>query len=192
MAYDVTQSATTPRLIDLPIRAIGGQPAFTAARLDRFLREPRVAVLAFRRGDGRANQTPIWYRYDGSTLTMSTQTGSPKHRALLADPRVTITIQDERPPYRAVIIDAVAHLAPIAPEDPVGDPTKDMDVRYFGRLGALQYRKLTAAAYAATGLTSIRLEPTAVRGLDNTQALSWPTLAFVRLRDHLPIPRGWL
>lgn len=178
-----------PRIIDLPFRALGGQPAFTADGLDRFLAEPRVAVLAYVRRDGRPNQSPIWYCYDGSTLVMSTMTGSPKHRALAHDPRVTVTVQDERPPYRAAVIEGTVTLAPI---EPAADPTDGIDVRYFGRLAAAEYRKMTRESYEASGLTAIRLLPTAVRGFDNTQAISKATLAFVRVRDRLAIPRQWL
>ena len=37
-----------------------------------------------------------------------------------------------------------------------------------------------------------RVLPTAVRGFDNTHAISKATLAFIRVRDHLAIPRQWL
>lgn len=177
------------RIIDLPFRALGGQPAFTPVGLDRFLAEPRVAVLAYVRRDGRPNQSPIWYCYDGSTLVMSTVTGSPKHLALHRDPRVTVTVQDERPPYRAAVIEGTVSLTPI---EPGADPTAGIDVRYFGRLAAAEYRKMTREVYEASGLTAFRLLPTAVRGFDNTRAISRATLAFVRVRDRLAIPRQWL
>lgn len=190
MAYDVNQGPVDGgRVVDLPFRALGGQPAFTPAGLDRFLSEPRVAVLAYLRHDGRPNQSPIWYCYDGAALVMSTVTGSPKHRALARDPRVTVTVQDERPPYRAVVIEGSVTLTPI---EPGADPTAGIDVRYFGRLAAAEYRKLTQETYDASGLTAIRLVPTAVRGFDNTHAMSKAALALVRVRDRLAIPRRWL
>jgi PPOX class probable F420-dependent enzyme len=190
MAYNVNHSSGgVARIIELPFHALGGQPAFTPAGLNRFLAEPRVAVLAYVRRDGRPNQSPIWYCYDGTTLVMSTVTGSPKHRALERDPRVTVTVQDERPPYRAAVIEGTVTLTTI---EPGADPTTGMDVRYFGRLAAAEYRKLTRELYEASGLTAIHLLPTAVRGFDNTHAISKATLAFIRVRDRLAIPRQWL
>lgn len=173
----------------LPFRAVGDQPAFRPAALERFVAGRRIAVLAYSRADGRPNQSPIWYCYRDGVFFMSTVTGSPKHRALARDPRVCLTIQDERPPYRAVIVDGTAELAPL---DPEADPTEGMAVRYFGRIAAAEYERMTAAHYEQTGLTLVTLRPEAVRGFDNERALGRATLAFVRLRERLPIPRRWL
>jgi PPOX class probable F420-dependent enzyme len=177
------------RLDDLSFTALGGQPAFAPGTVEAFVREPRVAVLAYVRADGRPGQAPIWYTYGDGAFHMSTVTGSPKHRALAREPRVCLTVQDERPPYRAVLADGVATLMPLDRGD---DPTAGMAMRYFGRLGAAEYDRLTAAEYTRTGLTLITLRPTELRGFDNTLALGRVTLAFMRVRDRLPIPRAWL
>lgn len=176
---------------EVPFQPVGGQPGFDPAQLERFVHRARrrVAVLAYLRGDGRPHQVPIWYTYEAGTFWMSTVTGSPKHRALLRDPRVSLTIQDEAPPYRAVILEGVVELSPLEHAD---DPTAGVAVRYFGRVAANEYDKLTAELYAASGLTLMALTPTAVRGFDNRKALSKPVHAFVRLRERLPIPRTWL
>lgn len=121
---------------------------------------------------------------------MSTVTGSPKHRALARDPRVCLTIQDERPPYRALIADGEVELAKL--EAGAEDPTAGMAVRYFGRLGAGEYERMTESEYARSGLTLITLRPSGLRGFDNTRALGRAALLFMRLRDRLPVPRPWL
>ncbi len=74
----------------------------------------------------------------------------------------------------------------------VRDPTEGVAVRYFGKLAAAEYEKLTADTYAETGLTLVTFRPAVVRGFDNTRAIGRATLAFVRLRERLPIPRTWL
>ncbi len=79
-----------------PFKALGGQPAFESADMQKFLAQPRIAVLSYIRSDGRPNQAPIWYDYNDDTLRMTIATGSAKHRALLKDARVCVTIQDER------------------------------------------------------------------------------------------------
>lgn len=191
---DTVSSPLSPsrssRLDDLPFTALGGQPAFAPGTVERFVREPRIAVLAYVRGDGRPGQAPIWYVYRDGTFSMSTTTGSAKHRALLRDPRVCLTIQDERPPYRAVLADGEVTLAPLV--EGAADPTAGIAERYFGRFAAAEYHRMTAEEYAQKGLTLITLRPAALRGFDNTRALNAATLAFVRLRDRLPIPRSWL
>lgn len=173
----------------LPFTALGGQPAFAPGTVEPFVRAARVAVLAYVRADGRPGQAPIWYTLHDGAFHMSTTNGSPKHRALSRDPRVCLTIQDERPPYRAVLADGEVTMAPV---DEAGDPTAGAAVRYFGRLGAAVYERMTAEEYARKGLVRITLKPAALRGFDNTRALGAATLAFVRLRDKLPIPMRWL
>lgn len=187
MAYIVPQPANT--LAAIPFQSLGGQPAFTPEDLDAFVAGRRVAVLAYLRRDGRPHQSPIWYTYRDGTFLMTTVTDSPKHRALARDGRVSLTIQDERPPYRAVILEGIVDLTPLDPND---DPTAGMAVRYFGRVGAAEYDRLTAETYATNGLTLIAMRTAAVRGFDNTHALNRMALAFVRLRGHLPLPRRWL
>ncbi|MEM9713341.1 MAG: TIGR03618 family F420-dependent PPOX class oxidoreductase [Actinomycetota bacterium] len=177
-----------PPLRDLPFRALGGQPGFAADDLEPFVDARRIAVLAYVRADGRPNQTPIWYSYGEGVFHMTTTTGSPKLRALTRRPDVTLTIQDERPPYRAVIVEGRVALRPLDDDD----PTEGMARRYLGRLGAEAYDDLTAEVYAASGLTLISLVPDVLKGFDNRRALGWAERAFVAARERLPIPRRWL
>ena len=43
-----------------------------------------------------------------------------------------------------------------------------------------------------SGPDTASLVPTEVKGFDNTKMIDKATLAFVRLRHRLPIPRRWL
>ncbi|NOX30811.1 MAG: hypothetical protein GXP35_12310 [Actinobacteria bacterium] len=176
-------------LTDLTFKALGGQPAFRPGDIESFVDARRIAVLAYVRMDGRPNQVPIWYTYKDGTFFMTTVTDGPKHRALSRSPRVCITIQDEKPPYKAVIIDGEAKLAPV---DHDNDPTAGMAVRYFGKVGAAAYDKVTKETYEAKGLTLITVAPSEIKGFDNTQALSAAERGFIGLRERLPIPRRWL
>lgn len=174
---------------DLPFKALGGQPAFRAGSLEPFLNDRRIATLAYVRRDGRPNQAPIWYTLVDGVFYMSTTTGGVKHRALERNPRVSLTIQDERPPYKAVIVDGTATFRDLGEGD---DPTAGVATRYFGRAGAAAYDKMTKEIYAETGLTLITVVPTEIKGFDNTQALSGFERAFVRFRESLPLPRTWI
>ncbi len=187
MAYNVPRP--TSLVSELPFHALGGQPPFDPHALERFVRQPRVAVLAYVRRDGRPHQSPIWYTYCDGTFLMSTVTGSPKHRALERDARVSLTIQDETAPYRAVVMEGTVDLAPL---DTDRDPTAGMAVRYLGKVAANEYDALTGELYRSTGLTIVTFRPAVVRGFDNAATLGRASLAFVRLRRFLPLPRTWL
>jgi len=171
---------------ELPFKALGGQPAFETADLKKFLARPRIAVLSYIRSDGRPNQAPIWYAYADDTIRIAIATGSAKHRALLKDARVCVTIQDERPPYRAVIIDGTLEMADLAEGDTFAF---DMAVRYFGKYAAGEYWKMTAEEREEHGNTVLTLVPSEVKGFDNTRAIGKALLAGVRVRNVLPIPR---
>lgn len=175
-------------LSHLKFRAVGDQPAFDAQALERFVRAPRVAILAYARADGRPGQSPIWYAYRDGVFYMSTATGSPKAKALARDPRVCLTIQDEAAPYRAAIFDGEVELSPLAGDEPV----TGLATRYFGRMGAATYDKMTAELYERTGMTLIALRPVSARGFDNTRGLGAGTRLFLKLRAILPVPRAWL
>ena len=108
MTTDTHTGPAGTGLASLPFRAIGDQPAFEPADIEPFVAAARIAILSYVRLDGRPGQVPIWYVHRDGALFLSTDDGSAKHRALLRDPRVCVTIQDERPPYRAIIFDAVA------------------------------------------------------------------------------------
>ncbi len=165
-------------------RPIGDQPAWRPADLERFVAAPRIAVLAYLRKDGRSCQTPIWYRYLDGRLVMTAQSTAPKTRALRRDPRVCVTIQDEAPPYRAVIIDGVAELSELPP----GEHDHECAVRYLGAYGAKLYEEMAAEEYAETGLTKITVEPHDVRGFDNVRALKRHEQAVMAMRKVLPAP----
>lgn len=188
----VANSDNTPtlalRVTDLPFLALGGQPSFTPDDLVRFLSANRIAVVSYLRLDGRPNQTPLWYHYDDGRITFSIDTTSAKRKALARDPRVCVTIQDERPPYRAVIIEGTVELGDRSNHDLNGSLAQ----RYFGRLGAKEYLKLYNDVREHAGATIVHLHPTEVKGFDNTHAINSATLGFFRLRYRLPIPMRWL
>jgi hypothetical protein len=174
------------RLADLPFANLGQAP-FEPAALERFVSEVRIATLAYARRDGRPGQVPIWYRYLDGALHLVTPADSAKAKALARAPRACVTIQDERPPYRAVVLDVVAEVVDHVP----GDPVEGIEARYLGRIGGGVFRKLQQQAEPGPQVRIV-LHPTAARGFDNTRALGPATVAFARLRPHLPLLRRWL
>ena len=170
-----------------PFRALGGQPVFEPDELERFVAAPRVAVMAYNRKDGRPGQAPIWYEYVDGAFHISTGVDSAKAHALRRDPRVCVTIQDERPPYRGVVFDAVAE--PIVSGS--ASAVESIQTRYFGRIGGAKYLAMREEDGAAENVEFV-LRPTDVRGFDNTRLIPAPTTWFLRLRGRLPLLRRFL
>ncbi len=76
----------------------------------------RTATLATVRPDGRPHAAPIWYGLDGETFVFMTGEGTVKARNMRKEPRVSLCIDDERPPFHFVIVEGKAELAADDPE----------------------------------------------------------------------------
>jgi PPOX class probable F420-dependent enzyme len=70
----------------------------------------RTAKLATVRKDGRPHVVPIWFVLDGDTLVFNTGDTTVKAANMRRDPRVTICVDDENPPYSFIIVEGTASL----------------------------------------------------------------------------------
>jgi len=120
---------------------------------------------------------------------MLTSPTSPKAKALARAPKVCLTIQDETPPYRAVVMDGTVALEKTSPDAGLNS---ELAMRYFGKIGGREYEKMTAEDNAKHGLVLITLTPTSVRGFGNHRMIGAPLRVYMRLRNLLPIPRSWI
>lgn len=78
----------------------------------RFLLDTlRTAKLATVRPDGRPHVAPVWFDLDGDDLVFTTGERSVKGRNLISDPRLSICVDDERPPFAFVLIQGKAALS---------------------------------------------------------------------------------
>lgn len=71
----------------------------------------RTAKLAVRRADGRTHVTPVWFALDGDDVMFSTDSGSVKAKALRRDPRVTMCVDDQEPPYSYVMLEGTVTIS---------------------------------------------------------------------------------
>jgi PPOX class probable F420-dependent enzyme len=86
----------------------------------------RTGKLAIVRKDGSPHVSPVWVDLDGGTLVFTTHLESIKGKAIMRDGRVSVCLDDERPPFAFVTVSGRAEI-----ED---DPEQ---VRYWaGRIGA--------------------------------------------------------
>jgi PPOX class probable F420-dependent enzyme len=117
---------------------------------------PLVAVLATYRRDGTVLLSPVWHEWRDGGFTVATGSGDVKARHLRRDPRASIVVCDDVPPYRGVELRCSARLSSAGAED----AALRLASRYLGRE--------EGAAYAASGSDDllIRLEPGDLRAWD--------------------------
>jgi PPOX class probable F420-dependent enzyme len=116
----------------------------------------RTGKLAVTRADGRPHVTPIWFVLDGEDLVLTTEDSSVKGRALRRDPRVSLCVDDDTPPYSFVIIEGEATLS-----DDLAELRRWATVlggRYMGTERADEY----GARNAVPGELLVRIRPTRV------------------------------
>jgi PPOX class probable F420-dependent enzyme len=80
--------------------------------LHRFLSSgTRTGKLATVRADGSPHVAPIWFILDGDDLLFMTGADTVKGKGILRDPRVAISVDDERPPFSFAIIEGVVSIS---------------------------------------------------------------------------------
>lgn len=70
----------------------------------------RTAKLATVRPDGRPHVAPVWFLMDSDDVVLSTGEDTVKGRNLQADPRVSLSVDDQSPPYAFVVLSGIARL----------------------------------------------------------------------------------
>ncbi len=74
----------------------------------------RTGKLATVRRDGSPHVQPVWFVLDGDDLVFTTGATTVKGRNLRRDPRASLVVDDEAPPFAYVRVDGRAQLS----EDP--------------------------------------------------------------------------
>jgi PPOX class probable F420-dependent enzyme len=86
----------------------------TEERVREFLSElpPRTGKLATVRADGRPHIAPVWYDLDDEgSVVFNTGESTVKGRNLTRDPRASLCVDDERPPFSFVVLEGVVELS---------------------------------------------------------------------------------
>jgi len=94
----------------------------------------RTAVLATTRADGRPHAAPVWFVLHGDDVLFITGEDTVKGKDLLRDPRVSIVVDDETPPYSFVMIEGLADVSP--EHGVVRQAAHEIGARYLGPEGA--------------------------------------------------------
>ena len=120
------------------------------------LRGTKTGKLATVRKDGRPHVVPVWFYLDGDTLLFTTGGESLKYKNMKRDPRVSITIDDQTPPYSYVMIEGTVSFS----EDPgeILHWATRIGGRYMGEDRAEAYGKRNSAP----GEVIVRIKPTRI------------------------------
>jgi PPOX class probable F420-dependent enzyme len=72
----------------------------------------RTGKLATVRADGRPHIAPVWYDVDDDgSLVFNTGESTVKGRNILREPRVSLCVDDDRPPFSFVVVEGVAEIS---------------------------------------------------------------------------------
>lgn len=125
-----------------------------AERREFLMAGTRTGKVAWVGADGRPHVAPIWFVLDGDDVIFNTGADTGKGRALQRDQRLSITVDEEVPPYSFVKVDGVAEIS----EDPVEllRWATEIGGRYMGPDRADEF----GARNAVPGELLVRVRPT--------------------------------
>jgi len=147
----------------------------------RLFRGRHVAVLGTIGAQGEPVLTPIWHLYKSGKTLMRTGTDSVKAANIRRDPRVTVCVQDERPPYRSA---TVYGTATIEPEDPkLG---AQMARHHLGAIGGMGYQRVAAENVQQSAEVTIVVTVERVLTQDFAAETPWFGRAWLQAKRVLP------
>ena len=117
---------------------------------------PLLAVLATYRRDGTVLLSPVWHEWLDGGFNVVTHGNEVKAQHLRRNPRASIVVCEDTPPYRGVELRSTVRLS----GDGVGDAVSRVASRYLGVEAGAEY-----AARAGDDLL-IRFEPGELRAWD--------------------------
>jgi PPOX class probable F420-dependent enzyme len=118
---------------------------------------PHTGKLATIRADGRPHLAPIWFVVDDDgSIVFNTGESTVKGRNLARDPRVSLCVDDERPPFSFVVLEGTVELSDDL--DEVRRWAARIGGRYMGADRAEEY----GARNGVPGELLVRLRPSHV------------------------------
>jgi PPOX class probable F420-dependent enzyme len=120
----------------------------------RFMSEgTRTGKLATVRADGAPHVAPIWFVLDGDDVVLMTGARTRKGRNLRRDPRASLVVDDERPPFAWARIEGVAELS-----DDLGEMLP-WSIRIAGRYMGDDQAEAYGRRNAVAGELLVRIRP---------------------------------
>ena len=110
----------------------------TKVQMDKFLSGPLIAKVATVRADGSPSLVPVWFEWDGKACYLVIRQKADWVKNIKREPRVTVLLHNDNPPYEKVIIEGEARV--------VGDKLSDwieigkkMVKKYYGPDAGISY-----------------------------------------------------
>jgi PPOX class probable F420-dependent enzyme len=123
----------------------------------------RTGHLATTRADGRAHVKPVWFVLDGTpeefVVLLNTNESTVAGRNLARDNRVSISVDDQAPPFSFVVIEGTAELITELPA--VREAAAEIGGRYMGAERAEEYGRRNGVP----GEYLVRITPAKVIGI---------------------------
>lgn len=119
----------------------------------------RTGKLAYVGADGRPLVAPVWFIVEDGALVFNTGKNTAKGKALARDPRATLCVDVEEPPYAFVQVQGDAELSE-DPDELVRTATA-IAARYMGQDRAAEFGKRNGVP----GELVVRLRPTKVNAV---------------------------
>jgi PPOX class probable F420-dependent enzyme len=126
-----------------------------------FLAPTRIAVLGTINADGTPALNPVWYAFEDGVFRVVLPTSSYYAKNVLRDPRISICVQHEQPPYKGVVAHGKAVVEGEGAEA-VGAFLRRLAIRYFGEHEGNKY----ADGNSGSGDILVSLRPERVGSWD--------------------------
>ncbi|MEQ8662479.1 MAG: PPOX class F420-dependent oxidoreductase [Gammaproteobacteria bacterium] len=97
--------------------------------LGDLLDAPLLAILATRRADGTTLLSPVWHEWRGGSFWVVIEADDVKSRHVRRDPRVSLIVAEQTPPYRS--LEARGNAVLSRPAE-LGEVVTRIAVRYLG------------------------------------------------------------
>jgi hypothetical protein len=99
--------------------------------ISRELMQSKIpARLAYIWTDGTPRVVPIWFHWDGEEFVLASPPKAPKLKALVRNPKVALTIDDNTFPHKVLLVRGTARLETVKGIVPEYEAAAE---RYFGR-----------------------------------------------------------
>ena len=130
--------------------------AMTKEEREAFLAQPWVAVISIPEAGRGPLTVPVWYLYEpGGDVCIWTSHKSRKARLLGSAKRMSVCVQDPRPPYKYVSIEGPVSIEPVQFERDVCP----LAFRYFGGEGGQHYLESLGGAAGVADDILVRIQP---------------------------------
>jgi PPOX class probable F420-dependent enzyme len=129
--------------------------------IEKFLKEPNIAVVAVTAPDAAPHAVPTWYEYRGGEVVFHTAPSAFKYKCLAADPRVTLVVDTRKAPYKCVILKGSVTMTQAKDDARL----RRMAIAYLGKRNGEAYAKSLKGETVAI----VRFKPSRVVSWDYAQ-----------------------